>query len=106
MDEAISYLEKHGRAVALPDVRHRIQRSRHFPAVSEVRIDLDREHVYRVLVGFGLDERPALLLAGNKAGAGNRWYDENVPIADDRFDVYRAALNQSTARGEAKEEPR
>jgi hypothetical protein len=35
------------------------------------------------------------LLAGNKAGIGNHWYDENVPIADDRFDAYLAALARS-----------
>jgi hypothetical protein len=63
--------------------------------VSEVRIDIDRDHVYRLLVGFGPDHRPALLLAGNKAGVGNRWYDTNVPVADERFDVYLTALDKS-----------
>jgi hypothetical protein len=37
----------------LPDVRHRIQISRHFPDMSEFRVTIDDEHVYRVLVGFG-----------------------------------------------------
>lgn len=60
--------------------------------MSEVRVDLDREHAYRVLLGFGRDERPALLSAGNNAGAGGRWYDMNVPIADERFDDYLTAL--------------
>jgi hypothetical protein len=92
VDEAITYLKRHGRAAALPDVRHRIQSSRHFPDMSEVRVDVDRGHVYRILVGFGPDDVPALLLAGNKAGIGNRWYGANVPIADERFDVYLAAL--------------
>jgi hypothetical protein len=53
VDEALSYLEEHGRGAALPDVRHRIQTSRHFPDMSEVRVTIDDEHVYRVLVGFG-----------------------------------------------------
>jgi hypothetical protein len=88
-------LEEHGRSAALPDVRHRIQASRHFPDVSEVRIDLDREHIYRVLVGFGPDERPSLLLAGNKAGVGNPWYETNVPMADERFDSYLTAVRKS-----------
>jgi len=91
VDEALDYLQEHGRAAALPDVRHRIQISRHFPAMSEVRVDIDEAHLYRVLVGFGPNDVPALLLAGNKAGIGNHWYDENVPIADDRFDAYLAA---------------
>lgn len=95
LDEALAYLDQHGRAAALPDVRHRIQTSRHFPDMSEVRIDIDQSHVYRVLVGFGPDERPALLLAGNKAGVGNVWYEANVPIADERFDAYLIALEKS-----------
>ncbi|MHB1510046.1 MAG: type II toxin-antitoxin system RelE/ParE family toxin [Acidimicrobiales bacterium] len=95
VDEALDYLQEHGRAAALPDVRHRIQISRHFPDMSEVRVDIDDAHLYRVLVGFGPNDVPALLLAGNKAGIGNHWYDENVPIADDRFDAYLAALARS-----------
>lgn len=94
MDEALAYLEEHGRAAALPDVRHRVQTSRHFPGMSEVRIDVDG-HVYRVLVGFGPDERPALLLAGDKAGIANAWYEANVPLADQRFDAYLTALRRS-----------
>ena len=95
VDEALSYLEEHGRAAALPDVRHRIQTSKHFPDMSEVRVDIDTDHVHRVLVGFGPDDRPALLLAGNKAGVGNRWYDTNVPVADQRFDHYLTALEKA-----------
>lgn len=103
MDEALDYLREHGRAAALPDVRHRIQASRHFPHMSEVRVNVDDGHVYRVLVGFGPDDVPALLLGGNKAGTGNRWYDESVPVADERFDTYLTVLARSTT---TTEEPR
>jgi hypothetical protein len=95
VDEALDYLQEHGRAAALPDVRHRIQISRHFPDMSEVRVDVDDAHLYRLLVGFGPNDVPALLLAGDKAGFANRRYDENVPIAHDRFDAYLAALVHS-----------
>ena len=95
VDEALAYLEEHGRAAVLPDVRHRIQTSRHFPEMSEVRVDIDQSHIYRVLVGFGPDERPALLLAGNKAGTENAWYGANMPVADERFDAYLIALEKS-----------
>ena len=95
VDEALDYLQEHGRAAALPDVGHRIQTSRHFPDMSEVRVNLGDGHIYRVLAGFGPNDLPALLLAGNKAGIGNRWYDQNVPIADDRFDAYLSALARS-----------
>jgi len=95
VDEALAYLEEHGRAAALPDVRHRIQTSAHFPEMSEVRVDFDDGQIYRVLVGFGPDDRPALLLAGNKAGVGNAWYDMHVPVADTRFDAYLGALRKA-----------
>lgn len=29
-----------------------------------------------------------LLLAGDKAGNWKRWYDRNIPIADDRYDEW------------------
>jgi hypothetical protein len=95
VDDALAYLAEHGRAAALPDVRHRIQESAHFPQMSEVRVTVDDAHVYRVLVGFGPDEVPVLLLAGNKAGIGNPWYTANVPEADARFDTYLNALRKS-----------
>jgi hypothetical protein len=95
VDEALAYLEEHGRAAALPDVRHRIQTSKHFPNMSEARVDIDDDHVFRILAGFGPDNRPALLLAGNKAGAASSWYDENVPVADERFDAYLMAIVKS-----------
>jgi hypothetical protein len=100
VDEVLAYLEEHGRAAALPDVRHRVQTSRHFPDMSEARAATDKDHVYRVLVGFGPDGCPALLLAGNKAGVGNRWYELNVPVADDRFDTYLVALRGSKEKEE------
>jgi hypothetical protein len=100
VDESLSYLGEHGRAATLPDVRHRIQTSRHFPEMSEVRIDIDRDHVYRLLVGFGTDETLVLLLVGNKAGIGNHWYVESVPVADERFDSFLSAQEKS------KEQPR
>lgn len=37
--DCIDYLCEHGRGAVLPDVRHRIQTSRHFPDMSEVRTD-------------------------------------------------------------------
>jgi hypothetical protein len=95
VDGVVSYFEEHGRAAALPDVRHRIQTSKHYPDMSELRIDIDRDHVFRVLVGFGPDDQPVLLIAGNKAGVGNAWYDTNVPLADTHFDAYLGALSRS-----------
>jgi len=60
----IEYVGEHGRGAVLPDVRHRIQTSRHFPDMSEVRADQlvgGRRFVTRVLVCF-VDEDQTLLV--------------------------------------------
>lgn len=106
VDEGLDYLEQHGRAAALPDVRHRIQISRHFPNMSEVRVDPDREHIFRILVGFGPDDVPALLLAGNKVGVESTWYDINVPIADARFDSYLTAVRSAKRQTQTRKRSR
>lgn len=98
VDEALSYLEEFGRSAAEPDVSHRIQTSRHLTDMSEVRVRFDDNHIYRVLVGFDPDDLPVLLAAGNKAGIGNQWYVTNVPLADERFDIYLRALEKSKRR--------
>lgn len=94
VDEALLYLEEHGRAAALPDVRHRIQTSSHYPHMSEVRVDVGKSHAYRILVVFGPRSVPILVAAGDKAGIGNAWYDANVPIADERFEQFMAAFRR------------
>jgi len=95
--DGIEYLREHGRAAVLPDVRHRIQISRYFPDMSEVRADQivgTRRFVMRVLVCF-VDEDRALLVCvgGNKdrylERAGRDWYDDYVPVADRVVDSYR-----------------
>jgi len=94
--DGIEYLREHGRGAVLPDVRHRIQISRHFPDMSEVRADQladGHRFVMRVLVCF-VDEDQTLLIciAGNKDGyeerTGRDWYDDYVPVADQVVDTY------------------
>lgn len=87
VDEAIAYLEQHGVAAAMPDVKLRIQISRHYPAMGEVRSDPDADHLFRVLFCFD-GTTPVLLVGGNKAPRPTAWYDEAVPLADDLFDEY------------------
>jgi hypothetical protein len=62
---ALDYLFEHGRGAVLPDVRHRIQISRHYPNMSEVRVP----HAW----------------ARRKS---SDWYDVFVPIADAVTDLY------------------
>ena len=98
--DGIEYLREHGRGAVLPDVRHRVQTSRHFPDMSEVRTDLTvdgRWFVMRVLVCFVEKDRVLLVcVGGNKYGyeerGGRDWYDDYVPVADLVVDSYKKGV--------------
>jgi hypothetical protein len=38
-----------------------------------------------VLFVFDPQRQAVLLVAGDKAGQGRRWYDEDVPLAEQRY---------------------
>jgi hypothetical protein len=64
----IEYLLEHGRGAVLPDVRHRIQISRHYPHMSEIRA----KHgplVLRVLTCFVHEDRTLLICGGGDKAA-------------------------------------
>jgi len=42
----------------------------------------------RILFASDPKRRAVLLIAGDKAGRWSQWYDEHIPIADDRFDAW------------------
>ena len=94
----IEYLCEHGRESVLPDVRHRIQTSRHFPDMSEVRTDhtIDgRRYLMRVLSCFAdADTTIVVRVGGNKdryeARTGRDWYADYVSVADLIVDHYRS----------------
>ena len=46
---------------------------------------------YRVLYAFDPRRAAILLLGGDKTGQ-DRWYEQHVPVADDLYDEYLAAL--------------
>ncbi len=48
---------------------------------------------YRVLYAFDPRRAAILLLGGDKTG-NNRWYDENIPVADDRYDDHLLELKK------------
>jgi hypothetical protein len=39
----------------------------------------------RILFVFDPQRQAVLLVAGDKAGRWNRWYDENIPVAEQRY---------------------
>ena len=92
----LGYLSEHGRGATLPYVRHRIQISRHFPDMSELRTDHTVEgtrYVMRVLTCFiDGDQGVLVCVGGNKEGrqesTGHDWYDDYVPVADQIVDRY------------------
>jgi hypothetical protein len=47
-----------------------------------------------VLFAFDPHRVAVLLMGGDKAGRWKRWYSENIPIADDRFDQHLATLTK------------
>jgi len=40
----------------------------------------------RILFAFDIQRTAVLLVAGDKRGEWNRWYDIHVPLADSSFD--------------------
>ena len=93
----LEYLSEHSRGAKLPYVRHRIQISRHFPDMSELRTDHTVEgtrYVMRVLTCFiDRDQGVLVCVGGNKEGwqerTGHDWYDDYVLVADQIVDRYR-----------------
>lgn len=95
----LAYVSEHGRSAVLPDVRHRIQVSRHYPDMSEIRSDHtvgQMRYLVRILTCFvDEDEKILVCVAGNKAGylerTGRDWYDDHVQVADQLVDRYLLA---------------
>ena len=44
----------------------------------------------RILFAFDPARQAILLVAGDKAGRWQRWYDMAIPLADDRYDDHLA----------------
>ena len=42
----------------------------------------------RILFAFDPDRQAVLLVAGDKAGNWTKWYDDNIPLAERRFEAW------------------
>ena len=86
----VELLVEHGPALPFPfssgiaGARHRHMR--------ELRIQ-HRGRPYRVLYAFDPRRAAIPLLGGGKTG-NDRWYDENIPVTDDRYDDYLRELKK------------
>ncbi|MBA2276838.1 MAG: type II toxin-antitoxin system RelE/ParE family toxin [Chloroflexia bacterium] len=83
---AIDLLEEHGPSLGRPLVDH-VKASRH-NNMKELRPGSSGRSEIRILFAFDPRRRAVLLIAGDKAGNWTRWYDDHIPIADDRYDKW------------------
>jgi hypothetical protein len=92
---AIRVLRDRGPALGRPLV-DTIEGSRH-KNMKELRPGSTGRSEIRVLFAFDLERQAILLVGGDKSGDWSRWYDVNIPVADDRFDAH-LAVRQSADR--------
>ena len=83
---AIDLLEENGPSLGRPVVDH-IKGSRHHN-MKELRPGSTGQSEMRLLFAFDPLRRAVLLVAGDKAGNWKRWYNRNIPIADNRYDEW------------------
>lgn len=60
--------------------------------MKELRPGSSGKSELRVLFAFDPVRKAVLLVAGDKAGNWKRWYRQNLPIADERFDKHLRKL--------------
>lgn len=66
--------------------------SREPKPLKELRPGSSQRSEIRVLFVFDPVRRAVLLVAGDKAGNWDRWYDTNVPLAEKRYAEHMAEL--------------
>lgn len=89
---AVDKLEHDGPTLGRPLV-DRIEDSRHHN-MKELRPGSAGRSEVRILFIFDPERRAVLLVAGDKAGNWKKWYDRNIPVADERYDAWlRAELH-------------
>jgi hypothetical protein len=84
----VAVLQQRGPNLGRPRVDS-IKDSKH-SNMKELRIQ-QRGVPWRILFAFDSRRRAVLLVGGNK-GEDKRWYERNIPIADERFDRHQRAL--------------
>jgi hypothetical protein len=51
----------------------------------------------RILFAFDFNRRAVLLVGGNKNKNWSRWYENNIPIADKRFENHMKSKGEKNA---------
>lgn len=91
VEDVIEVLEDQGPALRRPLVGL-IETSR-YRNMKELIVGVDA-HEYRILFMFDPRQVAILLLGGDKAGEWNRWYQREVPRADDLYEEYLRELKR------------
>jgi hypothetical protein len=86
----LQLLEERGPSLGRPVV-DTITMSRH-SNMKELRVG-----TIRALFAFDPRRQAIILLGGDKEGDWDRWYQTNVPLADDFFDLHLSALKRRSA---------
>lgn len=81
---AIEILEDQGPHLGRPLV-DTVSTSRH-KNMKELRPGSSGRSELRILFAFDPTRNAIMLVAGDKAGSWKRWYQRNIPVADDPFD--------------------
>ncbi|WP_242665211.1 MULTISPECIES: type II toxin-antitoxin system RelE/ParE family toxin [unclassified Nocardioides] len=89
---AVEILAEHGPGLGRPLV-DAVVGSRH-SNMKELRPGSSGRSEVRILFAFDPKRRAILLVAGDKHGQWQRWYKENIPVADDRYDEHVAELKK------------
>ena len=87
---AVELLGEHGPQLGRPIV-DTVAGSRH-KNMKELRPGSRGRSELRILFAFDPERRAIVLVAGDKACKWKKWYQQNIPIADDRFDDHIARL--------------
>jgi hypothetical protein len=95
IDAAIRVLSEDGPNLSFP-ASSGIKTSRH-AQMRELRIQIGGRP-FRVLYAFDPRRAAILLLGGDKTG-DDRWYEKNVPVADDRYDEHLLQLEREKKKG-------
>ncbi len=85
----IPFLERRGPALGRPLV-DTVKGSRH-PNMKELRPPTTN---IRILFAFDPRRVAILLIGGDKTNRWQKWYDENIPIADKLYDQYLEELKR------------
>jgi len=58
--------------------------------LKELRPGSSGDTEVRILFIFDPDRNAVLLVAGDKSGAWSKWYEENIPVAEGRYEKWLA----------------